>query len=71
MACVTSAIKLRTGVIQAAKLARLAKQLTREVVIDHDVVNRAFAAHGGAKQLNKMLDQQLDDEVVATLSESL
>ncbi|MCF6256898.1 MAG: hypothetical protein L3K25_11485 [Gammaproteobacteria bacterium] len=56
--------------MQSSKLARLAKQLTHEVVIDHDFVNRAFAANGGAKQLNKMLDQQLD-EVVATLSESL
>ncbi len=45
--------------MQAAKLARLAKQLTHEFVIDHDFVNRAFAANGGAKQLNKMLDQQL------------
>jgi len=56
--------------MQAAKLARLAKQLTHEFVIDHDFVNRAFAANGEAKQLNKMLDQQLN-EVIATLSESL
>ncbi len=56
--------------IQRKWLERLAKQLTHEVVIDHDFVNRAFAANGGAKQLNKMLGQQLD-EVVATLSASL
>jgi len=56
--------------IQRKWLDRLAKQLTHEVVIDHEFVNRAFAANGGAKQLNKMLGQQLD-EVVATLSESL
>ena len=56
--------------IQRKWLERLAKQLTHEVVIDHDFVNRAFAANGGAKQLNKILSQQLD-EVVATLSASL
>jgi len=56
--------------IQRKWLERLAKQLTHEVVIDHDFVNRAFAANGGAKQLDKLLDQQLD-HVVATLSESL
>ncbi|MCF6211328.1 MAG: type I restriction-modification system endonuclease [Gammaproteobacteria bacterium] len=56
--------------IQRKWLERLAKQLTHEVVIDHDFVNRAFAANGGAKQLNKILSQQLDD-VVNTLSASL
>jgi len=56
--------------IQRKWLERLAKQLTHEVVIDHDFVNRAFAANGGAKQLNKILNQQLDD-VVNTLSASL
>ncbi len=56
--------------IQRKWLEHLAKQLTHEVVIDHDFVNRAFAANGGAKQLNKILSQQLD-EVVATLSASL
>lgn len=56
--------------IQRKWLERLAKQLTHEVVIDHDFVNRVFAANGGAKQLNKMLGQQLD-EVVATVSASL
>ncbi|HEX22791.1 MAG TPA: type I restriction-modification system endonuclease, partial [Chromatiales bacterium] len=56
--------------IQRKWLARLAKQLTHEVVIDHDFVNRAFAANGGDKQLDKILGQQLD-EVVERLSESL
>ena len=51
-------------------LERLAKQLGHEVVIDHDFINRAFAANGGAKRLDKVLDQQLD-RVVEALAESL
>ncbi len=46
--------------IQRKWLERLATQLTHEVVLDHDFVNRAFAANGGAKQLNKLLGEQLD-----------
>jgi len=56
--------------IQRKWLERLAKQLTHEVVIDNDFVNRAFASNGGAKQLNKLLGQQLDT-VLETLSGAL
>jgi type I restriction enzyme R subunit len=41
-------------------LERLAKQLTHEVIIDRDFVNQRFAEHGGAKQLDKVLVNQLD-----------
>ena len=56
--------------VQRKWLERLARQLTHEVVIDNDFVNRAFASNGGAKQLNKLLDQQLDT-VIETLSDAL
>ena len=49
--------------IQRKWLERLAKQLTHEVVIDHDFVNSTFAASGGAKQLNKLLGDQLDQVI--------
>lgn len=35
--------------------------------MEHDLVNRAFATDGGAKQLDKLLGQQLD-EVLETLA---
>ena len=41
-------------------LERLAKQLVHEVIIDRDFVNNRFAEQGGAKQLNKLLGNQLD-----------
>lgn len=41
-------------------LERLAKQLTHEVIIDRNFVNQRFAEHGGAKQLDKVLLNQLD-----------
>jgi type I restriction enzyme R subunit len=41
-------------------LERLGKQLTHEVIIDRDFVNQRFAKHGGAKQLDKLLVNQLD-----------
>lgn len=56
--------------IQRKWLERLAKQLTHEVVIDNDFVNRAFSSDGGAKQLNKLLGDQLDT-VLETLSDTL
>jgi type I restriction enzyme R subunit len=56
--------------VQRKWLARLAKQLTHEVVIDHDFVNRAFAGKGGAKQLNKLLGEQLD-QVLENLANAL
>jgi len=45
--------------VQRKWLDRLAKQLTRELVIDHAFVNDAFANDGGAKQLDKLLGGQL------------
>jgi type I restriction enzyme R subunit len=51
-------------------LERLAKQLTHEVIIDRDFVNQRFAEHGGAKQLDKVLVNQLD-LVLDELSEAM
>lgn len=42
-------------------LERLAKQLVYEVVIDREFVNNRFADTGGAKQLDKVLGNHLDD----------
>ncbi len=56
--------------IQRKWLDRLAKQLTHEVIIDRDFVNRAFAANGGAKQLNKLLGEQLE-EILEHLADGL
>lgn len=56
--------------VQRRWLERLAKQLTHEVVIDQQFVNRVFVNDGGAKKLNILLNQQLDT-VLDTLSESL
>ena len=56
--------------IQRKWLARLASQLTHEVIIDHEFVNRAFATDGGAKRLNNLLGDQLDS-VLETLAEGL
>ena len=41
-------------------LERLAKQLVHEVIIDREFVNSRFAEQGGAKQLDKVLGNQLD-----------
>ena len=41
-------------------LERLAKQLVHEVIIDKEFVNSRFAEQGGAKQLDKVLGNQLD-----------
>jgi type I restriction enzyme R subunit len=51
-------------------LERLAKQLTHEVIIDRDFVNQRFAEHGGAKQLDRVLVNQLD-VVLDELSEAM
>ena len=51
-------------------LERLAKQLVHEVIIDRDFVNSRFAEQGGAKQLNKVLGNQLDT-VLEELSEAI
>ena len=37
-----------------------ATNLTPQVFIDRDFVNQRFAEHGGAKQLDKVLVNQLD-----------
>lgn len=46
--------------VQRRWLDRLAKQLSHEVIIDQQFVNRVFATDGGAKTLNTLLDQRLD-----------
>ncbi|MFI8417869.1 type I restriction-modification system endonuclease [Serratia sp. NPDC078593] len=51
-------------------LERLAKQLIHEVIIDHDFVNNRFAEQGGAKQLNKVLGNQLNT-VLDELSDAI
>jgi len=56
--------------VQRKWLERLAKQLTHELVIDHDFVNNAFANDGGAKQLDKLLGGQLET-VMDTLASGL
>ena len=56
--------------MQRKWLDRLAKQLTLEVVIDQQFVNRVFAQDGGAKRLNSLLGGDLD-KVLDTLGENL
>ena len=56
--------------MQRKWLDRLGKQLSHEVVIDGDFVNRAFAGDGGARQLDVRLGGQLDS-VLETFAESL
>lgn len=56
--------------IQRNWLDRLARQLTHEVIIDNDFVNRAFAADGGAKRLDKLLGLHLE-EVIEHLAQGL
>lgn len=51
-------------------LERLAKQLAFEVIIDRDFVNNRFADKGGAKQLDKVLGNHLDD-VLTQLADSI
>ena len=51
-------------------LDRLAKQLTYEVIIDRETVNQLPAFQGGAKQLDKILGDQLDN-VLEELGESM
>ena len=46
--------------VQRKWLERLAKQLVHEVVIDTQFINDLPSFTGGAKQLNKMLENQLD-----------
>ncbi|MCH8530924.1 MAG: type I restriction-modification system endonuclease [Saccharospirillum sp.] len=51
-------------------LDRLAKQLVHEVIIDREFVNHRFADDGGAKQLDKLLGEQLDT-VLEELNEAM
>ena len=51
-------------------LERLSKQLVHEVIIDRDFVNNRFAEHGGARQLDKVLNSQLDT-VLEELNEAM
>lgn len=51
-------------------LERLAKQLIHEVIIDRDFVNNRFAEQGGAKQLDRVLGNQLDT-VLDELSDAI
>lgn len=56
--------------VQRKWLDRLAKQLSHEVVIDQQFVNRVFATDGGAKKLNAVLDQHLDN-LLDTLADAI
>jgi type I restriction enzyme, R subunit len=56
--------------IQRKWLERLAKQLTFEVVMDEAFINKTFAQDGGAKIMNRRLDDKLN-QVMETLAESL
>ena len=49
---------------QRSWLERLAKQLVHEVIVDREFVNQRFADKGGAKQLDKVLKNQLDNVLV-------
>ncbi|MFX7060131.1 type I restriction-modification enzyme R subunit C-terminal domain-containing protein, partial [Acinetobacter baumannii] len=51
-------------------LERLAKQLVHEVIIDREFVNNRFGDEGGAKQMDKVLGNQLDN-VLDQLSEAI
>lgn len=51
-------------------LDRLAKQLVHEVIIDRDFVNHRFSEQGGAKQIDKLLGNQLDS-ILDELSDAI
>ncbi|CAA0085239.1 Putative DNA repair helicase RadD [Zhongshania aliphaticivorans] len=46
-------------------LERLGKQLTHEIIINRDTINQLPAFQGGAKQLDKILNNQLDSVLEA------
>ncbi|GAB3373256.1 type I restriction-modification system endonuclease [Spongiibacter taiwanensis] len=56
--------------VQRKWLERLGKQLTHEVVIDQDTINQLPAFTGGARQLDKILGDQLDN-VLEAINDSL
>jgi type I restriction enzyme R subunit len=58
------------SVPQRKWLDRLAKQLVHEVIIDREFVNSRFSDHGGAKQFDKILSNQLDT-VLDELSDAI
>ncbi|WIX32650.1 type I restriction-modification system endonuclease [Salinicola sp. JS01] len=51
-------------------LERLGRQLTHEVVLDRETINRMPAFVGGARQLDKLLDDQLDT-VLESMNDAL
>lgn len=51
-------------------LERLAKQLSHEVILDTAFINARFAEQGGVNQINRQLNNQLD-EILSELSEAL
>ncbi|WP_323750376.1 type I restriction-modification system endonuclease [Marinobacter sp.] len=51
-------------------LERLSKQLVHEVIIDREFVNNRFADDGGARQMDKILGDQLDT-VLEELNEAM
>jgi len=56
--------------VQRKWLERLARQLTFEVVMDEAFINKTFAQDGGAKIMNRRLDDKLP-QVMQTLAEEL
>ncbi|WP_345889709.1 type I restriction-modification system endonuclease [Spongiibacter thalassae] len=56
--------------LQQKWLERLGKQLTHEVIIDRETINQLPAFSGGARQFDKILNNQLDS-VISTINESL
>ena len=56
--------------VQRKWLDRLAKQLVHEVVLDRQFINDLPAFQGGVKQLDKVLNKQLDS-VLGELNEHL
>ncbi|MFD1216877.1 type I restriction-modification system endonuclease [Microbulbifer celer] len=56
--------------VQRNWLNRLAKQLTHEIIIDRDTINQISAFAGGARHLDKVLSDQLDD-VLDALNDAL
>lgn len=56
--------------VQRRWLDRLGRQLVHEVIFDAQIVNEIFSQDGGAKRLDKLLGEHLD-EVLETLAESV
>lgn len=56
--------------VQRSWLNRLGKQLTHEVILDRETINQLPAFTGGARQLDKVLNNQLDS-VLEELGEAV